>query len=238
MTHTTGSVQFHHHIERFCHPTFHDSLAATKPTDRHPPTTPARPSSTPDPKTTAPNAAKPTDDSTPKLPTNDDQPDAPKPGIIAQFKDLYKRYWYVMVPVHVVTSTGWMVAFFYLSKSGVDVPELLRSIDVSDSIVGRFEQSKMGHLAIAYLCYKIATPVRYALTVGGTTVSIKYLSQWGYIKPMPSNERLKEIYADKKAQMKAGYAVMETKAKVAMSGPQKAKEETKKDGGVEESKRK
>lgn len=142
-----------------------------------------------------------------------------KPGIIAQFKDLYKRYWYVMLPVHVVTSTGWLAAFYYLSASGVDVPELLRSIDVSDSIVSRFEQSKMGHLAIAYLCYKIATPVRYMVTIGGTTVSIKYLSQWGYIKPIPSNERLREMYADKKAQMKAGYEEIQSKASDAISGP-------------------
>lgn len=124
-----------------------------------------------------------------------------------------------MVPVHVVTSTGWMVGFYYLSASGVDVPELLRSFDISDSIVSRFEQSKMGHLAIAYLCYKIATPVRYAVTVGGTTVSIKYLSQWGYIKPMPSNERLREIYADRKAQMKDGYAEIRSKASDALHGP-------------------
>lgn len=154
-----------------------------------------------------------------------------KPGIIAQFKDLYKRYWYVMVPVHLVTSSLWLGGFYYLSVSGVDVPDLLRSIDVSDSIVSRFEQSKMGHLAIAYLCYKIATPVRYAVTVGGTTVSIKYLSQWGYIKPLPSNERLLEIYADKKAQMKAGYTEMQTKATDAMTG--KSVGGSKDDGGPE-----
>lgn len=37
-------------------------------------------------------------------------------GIIARFKAMYKQYWYVMVPVHVITSTGWLVGFYYLSK--------------------------------------------------------------------------------------------------------------------------
>lgn len=60
----------------------------------------------------------------------------------------------------------------------------------------------MGHLAFAYMCYKILTPIRYTVTLGGTTVSIKYLSQWGYIRPMPSKEKLKQIYEDQKAKFK------------------------------------
>lgn len=37
-------------------------------------------------------------------------------GLFARFKMMYKQYWYVLVPVHVVTSTGWLLGFFYLSK--------------------------------------------------------------------------------------------------------------------------
>lgn len=40
------------------------------------------------------------------------------------------------------------------------------------------------------------------ITIGGSTVAIKYLSHWGYIKPMPSKERLKQIYDEKKAKFK------------------------------------
>lgn len=39
-----------------------------------------------------------------------------KLGIIARFKEMYKKYWYVLVPVHVVTSTAWLTGFYYLSK--------------------------------------------------------------------------------------------------------------------------
>lgn len=38
------------------------------------------------------------------------------------------------------------------------------------------------------------------LFIGGSTVAVKFLSQRGYIKPMPSKERLKQIYDEKKAQ--------------------------------------
>lgn len=124
--------------------------------------------------------------------------------------------------------------------SGVDIPALLRSISISESIIDNLKDSKMGHLAISYMCYKVMTPVRYMLTVGkyllrysqsttfkrvkykiffsgGTTVSIKYLSQWGYIKPIPSKERLRKIYDDKKAQIKQGYEDLQDKATSAMS---------------------
>lgn len=60
----------------------------------------------------------------------------------------------------------------------------------------------MGYLAISYGLYKIATPVRYAVTIGGTTLSINYLRRWGYIKPIPSKERLKEMYAETREGMK------------------------------------
>lgn len=45
--------------------------------------------------------------------SNEKQP--PKQGIVARFKDLTRKYWYVLVPVHVVTSAGWLAGFYYLS---------------------------------------------------------------------------------------------------------------------------
>lgn len=41
-----------------------------------------------------------------------------------------------------------------------------------------------------------------AYCLGGTTVSIKYLAKWGYIKPMPSKDQLKKMYDDQKAKSK------------------------------------
>lgn len=42
--------------------------------------------------------------------------DASKLGLFAKFKLMYKKYWYVLIPVHVVTSIGWLGAFYYMSK--------------------------------------------------------------------------------------------------------------------------
>ncbi|KAG4079134.1 hypothetical protein HA402_001105 [Bradysia odoriphaga] len=128
-----------------------------------------------------------------------------KQGIVARFKELTRKYWYVLVPVHVVTSAGWLAGFYYLSTSGVDMVALLQALSINESIIDKLKDSSMGHYAITYMCYKIATPVRYTVTIGGTTISIKYLSQWGYIQPMPTKDELQKMYDDKKAEIKQSY---------------------------------
>lgn len=121
-----------------------------------------------------------------------------KLGLFARFKKMYKEYWYVLVPVHCVTSVFWFGGFYYASTSGVDVIGILESLGVSEKLIDPVRDSSLGHIAIAYLLYKIATPARYTVTLGGTTVTIKYLVQWGYIKPMPTKAELVQMYKDKK----------------------------------------
>ncbi|KAJ6638478.1 Protein FAM210A, partial [Pseudolycoriella hygida] len=137
------------------------------------------------------------------VPSESEQPK--KQGIVARFKELTRKYWYVLVPVHLVTSAGWLTGFYYLSTSGVDMVALLQALSINETIIENMKDSSMGHYAITYMCYKIATPVRYTVTIGGTTISIKYLSKWGYIKPMPTKEELQKMYDDKKAEMKQNF---------------------------------
>jgi len=125
-----------------------------------------------------------------------------KLSLFKRFKQMYRDYWYVLVPVHLVTSAAWFGGFYYLAVSGVDVPALLEYMNFNERIVNSMRNSSMGYFAITYALYKLATPVRYAVTLGGTTVSIQYLKQLGYIRPMPSKERLKEIYAETREGMK------------------------------------
>lgn len=73
---------------------------------------------------------------------------------------------------------------------------------VGEGVISKLRDSSLGHAAIAYLCYKIATPLRYTVTLGGTTLSIKYLSQLGYIRPVPTKAQLKQIFDDQKAKFK------------------------------------
>nr|CAD7574696.1 unnamed protein product [Timema californicum] len=136
-----------------------------------------------------------------------------KLSLLQRFKQMYRDYWYVLVPVHVITSIGWFGAFFYMLQSstaedgeievrisvgGVDVIAILENLNVSEKVINPLRDSKAGYLAISYALYKIATPLRYTVTLGGTTVSINYLKKWGYIKPIPARDKLKEMYQERK----------------------------------------
>ncbi|CAL8108904.1 unnamed protein product [Orchesella dallaii] len=106
-----------------------------------------------------------------------------KLGLFARFKAMYKDYWYVLVPVHVVTSIGWFGVFYKVSSSGVDIAYYLRKFGVNETVIKHVTASSMGHIAVAWALYKIATPARYAVTLGGTHYSINVLRNMGYIKP-------------------------------------------------------
>lgn len=82
--------------------------------------------------------------------------------------------------------------------SGVDIVGIMESFHFSEAIIGKLRDSTLGHWAIAYLLYKIASPARYAVTLGGTTYAINILSSRGIIKPLPSRNELVQMYKDKK----------------------------------------
>merc|ERR1712079_821924 len=85
-------------------------------------------------------------------------------------------YLYMLLP------RFWFGGFYTMCKSGVDVTALLQTFGVSEAFVEKLSKSEMGYAALAYACYKIATPARYTVTVGGTTMTVKYLSDLGYLK--------------------------------------------------------
>lgn len=117
-----------------------------------------------------------------------------KLSLVQKFKLMYKQYWYVLIPVHVATSLVWYGSFFIAAKSGVDIVPWLEWMGASEKILSHLRNSNAGYYALAYAMYKIATPARYTVTIGGTTLSINYLKKRGYIKPVPSSEQLKEMY--------------------------------------------
>lgn len=59
-------------------------------------------------------------------------------------------------------------------KSGVDIVGVLEALGTSEKILNFLRNSDAGYYALSYACYKIATPARYAVTVGGTTIG-KYI---------------------------------------------------------------
>lgn len=42
--------------------------------------------------------------------------EAQKLSLLQRFKQMYRDYWYVLVPVHLITSLGWFAGFYYLAK--------------------------------------------------------------------------------------------------------------------------
>ncbi|CAK1550108.1 unnamed protein product [Leptosia nina] len=131
--------------------------------------------------------------------TKSSQPDdQKKPGLIQRFKQMYRDYWYVLVPVHMATSAVWLGGFYYAVRSGVDAVSLLESIGVSEKLMEPLKQSGAGYFAFTFALYKAATPLRYAVTLGGTTYAINKLTAIGWIKPVPSRERIKEMLQEKK----------------------------------------
>lgn len=47
--------------------------------------------------------------------TEDNGEEDKKLGLVARFKKLWKQYWYIVLPVHLVTSLGWFGGFYMLS---------------------------------------------------------------------------------------------------------------------------
>ena len=105
-----------------------------------------------------------------------------KTGVMAKFKQMSKDHWYVLVPVHFANSLIWFGSFYFMCKSGVDVEAILHKCGVSEEHLEKLKSSDVQYFALAYACYKVATPARCAVTVGCTMWSIFYLEKWGMLK--------------------------------------------------------
>ncbi|XP_047987238.1 uncharacterized protein C18orf19 homolog A-like [Leguminivora glycinivorella] len=121
-----------------------------------------------------------------------------KQGLFQKFKDMYKNYWYVLVPVHMATSAVWLGSFYYTVRSGVDIIPMLEALGISEKLIEPMKNSTAGYYALTFALYKIATPLRYAVTVGGTTLAIRKLTALGLIKPVPSRQQFKEMLLERK----------------------------------------
>lgn len=55
---------------------------------------------------------------------------------------------------------------FMFPYSGVDVIALLESMGISEKVINPLRDSSAGYIALTYALYKIATPVRYTVTLG------------------------------------------------------------------------
>ncbi|GAA6103625.1 uncharacterized protein C18orf19 homolog B [Tachysurus ichikawai] len=114
-------------------------------------------------------------------------------GLYQRFKKTFKQYGKVMVPVHLVTSTVWLGTFYYAAMKGVNLVPFLEYIGLPDRLVGILRDSQGGYALTAYAMYKLATPARYTVTMGGTSLTVQYLRKHGYFStPPPVTEYLQD----------------------------------------------
>ncbi|NP_001038459.1 uncharacterized protein C18orf19 homolog A [Danio rerio] len=123
-------------------------------------------------------------------------------GLIQRFKKTFKQYGKVMIPVHLLTSTMWFGTFYYAAMKGVNLVPFLEYVGFPDKVVKLLENSQSGYALTAYAMYKIATPARYTVTLGGTSLSVKYLRKHGYMStPPPVKEYLQEKMEETKERI-------------------------------------
>ncbi|KAM8780882.1 protein FAM210A [Rhynchonycteris naso] len=145
-------------------------------------------------------------------------------SLYQRFKKTFRQYGKVLIPVHLITSGVWFGTFYYAAIKGVNVVPFLELIGLPDSIVDILKNSQSGNALTAYALFKIATPARYTVTLGGTSFTVKYLRSHGYMStPPPVKEYLqdrmeetKELLTEKMEETKDRLTekLQETKEKV------------------------
>ncbi|XP_038843419.1 uncharacterized protein C18orf19 homolog B-like [Salvelinus namaycush] len=167
-------------------------------------------------------------------------------GLVQRFKKTFKQYGKVMIPVHLLTSSVWFGTFYYAAMQGVNVVPFLEFIGLPEKIVGLLNHSSGGYALTAYAMYKIATPARYTVTLGGTSFSVQYLRKHGYFSTPPpvkdylqdrmeetreklteKMEETKELFSEKMEETKELLSGKMEDTKERLSGISEKMEETK-----------
>ncbi|XP_029600796.1 uncharacterized protein C18orf19 homolog B [Salmo trutta] len=178
-------------------------------------------------------------------------------GLVQRFKKTFKQYGKVMIPVHLLTSSVWFGTFYYAAMQGVNVVPFLEFIGLPEKVVGLLNHSSGGYALTAYAMYKIATPARYTVTLGGTSFSVQYLRKHGYFSTPPpvkdylqdrmeetreklteKMEETKELFSEKMEETKELLSGKMEDTKERLSGISDKMEETKErfSGKMEETK--
>uniref|UniRef100_A0A0B7BD78 DUF1279 domain-containing protein n=2 Tax=Arion vulgaris TaxID=1028688 RepID=A0A0B7BD78_9EUPU len=119
-----------------------------------------------------------------------------------RFKKTYKEHGKVLVGVHLITSAVWFGSFYALASCGFDIVPFLEKWNISDRIIAPFRSGGLGDLALAYLMYKLATPARYTVTIGGTNLAIRYLRKEGKIPIVAKEDSMRSLIREGKEDIK------------------------------------
>lgn len=64
-------------------------------------------------------------------------------------------------------------------------------LHLSEKYIELIKNSNAGDFAVTYALYKVFTPIRYTVTVGGTTLAIKSIKKLGYLHLIRPSAKVK-----------------------------------------------
>jgi len=115
--------------------------------------------------------------------------------LVQRFKKTYKEHGKVLIGVHVATSVMWYASFYLAARQGINVIPLLEWLNVGESYINPL-RGNAGYIATTVVLVKLATPLRYSATIGGTLGVIKYLRKEGKMEPVAAEDRLSSMYKE------------------------------------------
>ena len=72
----------------------------------------------------------------------------------------------------------------------------MEQYNLPPTVISPFKHAGLGDIAVMYLLYKLATPIRYTVTLGGTNLAIRYLKSIGYIEPVAPEDSIRGLMRD------------------------------------------
>ncbi|OAF72118.1 hypothetical protein A3Q56_00113 [Intoshia linei] len=107
-----------------------------------------------------------------------------------KFKKIYRTHGKILIAVHLFTCGIWAIIIYVSIKMGLDVKQLLSKLNIT-----RFNNmnSNAGNFAVGYVLYKLISPIRYAATIMGTRIVIRYMRSLGYMPPKNSNMNISKL---------------------------------------------
>lgn len=73
---------------------------------------------------------------------------------------------FVYILLYLISVSACVFVRCLLTNSGMDIVAIMQSWNFNETLIKPFRDSSLGHVAVAYLLYKIATPARYTVTLG------------------------------------------------------------------------
>ena len=64
---------------------------------------------------------------------------------------------------------------------------------VGEGIIKKLNSPSVGHIASTYILYKLATPLRYTVTIAGTRYVVKHLQSIGRMPITPEKNKLSSL---------------------------------------------